>query len=93
MTKNTTDKKETKAALNQETLLEEMDFWVKDFEKKIQRTSDMQTTVQENKQNIDYNYELIKELQKELTQMKKDITELRHASVIAMRSRPLKQIE
>lgn len=77
----------------QVNLQEEMDFWVKDFEKKIQRTNEFDSQINENKQNIDYNYELIGILKKELEQMKKDIVKLKHYNFIALKSRALKDID
>lgn len=75
------------------TLKEEMDYWVKDFEKKIRRTSEIDIHVVENKQNIDYNYELIQGLQKENEKLRKEINELKHVSLIALKSRPLKNLD
>ncbi|MCB9359363.1 hypothetical protein H6503_05510 [Candidatus Woesearchaeota archaeon] len=87
------DKKTSKGiGPDQETLKEEMDYWVKDFEKKISRTNDIQTAVDENKQNIDYNYELIKGLQKEIADIKKDMAQMKHYNFIAMKSRPLRDL-
>ncbi len=75
------------------SLKEEMDYWVKDFEKKIRRTSETDILVAENKQNIDYNYELIQGLQKENEKLKKEIDELKHVNLIALKSRPLKSLD
>jgi len=76
----------------QSKLQEEMDFWVKDFEKKIQRTSEINVQAKENKENIDYNYELIKGLQKEIAELKKEINQVKHYNMIALKSRPLKEM-
>jgi CRISPR/Cas system-associated exonuclease Cas4 (RecB family) len=74
------------------SLQEEMDFWVKDFEKKIQRTNDIDLQVNENKQNIEYNYELIKALQKDIKEIKRTLLQLKHYNLIALKSRPLKEL-
>lgn len=73
-------------------LQEEMDFWVKDFEKKIQRTEELELKVDETKQNTDFNYELIRELQLQVKELRKDVDKIKHYTFIAMKSRPLKSI-
>lgn len=73
-------------------LKEEMDYWVKEFESKINRTSETNTLAEENKQNIDYNYELIKELQAKIVNLEKEIEEIKHFNTIALKSRPLKEM-
>ncbi|MFT4303608.1 MAG: hypothetical protein ACMXYG_03520 [Candidatus Woesearchaeota archaeon] len=80
-------------SIQEETLKQEMDYWVKDFEKKISRTSDLSKVVEENRLNTDYNYELIKELQKEIEFLKKEISKIKNFNVIAMKSRPLKNMD
>jgi ABC-type uncharacterized transport system ATPase subunit len=78
---------------NQNTQLkEEMDYWVKEFESKISRTSEINTLAEENKQNIDYNYELIKELQSKILKLEKEIEEVKHFNHIAIKSRPLREL-
>ena len=76
----------------QVNLQEEMDFWVKDFERKIQRTNEFDNQINDNKQNIDYNYELISGLKKELDQIKKDIVKIKHYNFIALNSKALKDM-
>ena len=73
-------------------LKEEMDYWVKEFETKIERTSETTTLVEENKQNIDYNYELIKELQNKIKSLEKEIQEVKHFNHVAIKSRPLQEM-
>jgi len=85
--------KQPKQQQRQINLQEEMDFWVKDFEKKIQRTNEFDGQINENKQNIDYNYELMTSLKKELEQIKKDIVKLKHYNFIALKSRALKDMD
>lgn len=77
---------------NDTQLKEEMDYWVKEFEQKISRTNDYGVQLAENTQNIEYNYELIKELQKEIVALKKEIQEVKHFNHIALKSRPLKEL-
>jgi len=77
----------------EKNLKEELDYWVKDFEEKIEKTKDIDLQVSENTQNIDYNYELIKNLQKEIDKLKKDIEEIKHFNFIALKSRPLKSMD
>ncbi len=74
-------------------LKEEMDYWVKDFETKIERTSETTTLAEENKQNIDYNYELVKELQKKIQSLEKEIQEVKHFNHIAIKSKPLREMD
>jgi hypothetical protein len=91
MVKNQNNKQKTQP--NQTVnLQEEMDFWVKDFEKKIERTNELDLQVNENKQNIEYNYELIKSMQKEIKELQKTILQLKHYNIIAMKSRSLKEL-
>ncbi|MFT4343358.1 MAG: hypothetical protein ACMXYE_01275 [Candidatus Woesearchaeota archaeon] len=92
VTKKTQKQPNQSSSATETELKEELDYWVKDFEKKIQRTSEQDLRVDENTQNIEYNYELIKELQKDVTQIKKDIAEIRSSLVMALRSRPLKEL-
>lgn len=73
-------------------LKEEMDYWVKEFETKIKRTSETTTLAEENKQNIDYNYELIKELQQKIVKLEKEINEVKHFNHVALKSRPLREL-
>lgn len=74
-------------------LKQEMDYWVKDFEKKIQRTSEAEVLISENKQNIDHNYELIQDLQRQINTQKKEIKQLKHHNLVAMKSRQLNEIK
>lgn len=73
-------------------LKEEMDYWVKEFENKIERTSETTSLAEENKQNINYNYELIKELQNKISKMEKEIDQVKHFNNVAMTSRPLNEL-
>ena len=73
-------------------LKEEMDFWVKDFEKKIRRTDDIEGKIEENTGNINHNYELIQDLQKQIKDLKKEINTIKNINTIAMKSRRLNEI-
>jgi esterase/lipase len=79
-------------AKQQVKLQEEMDYWVKDFEKKIRRTEEMDLLLKETAQNTDFNYELIKSLQKEIQDLRAQIDKIKSATVIALKSRPLKDM-
>lgn len=82
-------KDESRQSSGQSSLKQEMDYWVKDFDHKFKEIGPIRSQMEENKQNIDYNYELIKELKNELQQLRKEIAQLKHFSIIAMKSRPL----
>lgn len=76
----------------QARLKEEMDFWVKDFEKKIRRTDDIEGKIEENIGNINHNYELIQNLQKQINDLRKEINSIKNINTIAMKSRRINEI-
>jgi hypothetical protein len=86
-------KKERHDSGNVKLLKGELDVWVKDFERKIQRTEEMNLTLNETKSNTDFNYELILQMQKEIQLLRKDVDKLKHYAYVALVSRPLRNIE
>jgi hypothetical protein len=73
-------------------LKQEMDLWVKDFEKKIKRIEEVDVVVSDNIQNINHNYELIQGLQQQVAEIRREIEKVKHINLIAMKSRPLDEI-
>lgn len=56
-----------------EQLRQNMDDWVKEMHSKVTDLSDVPTTMVENTNNIQHNYELVNELRTELDDVKQEL--------------------
>jgi hypothetical protein len=75
-----------------ERLREELDYWVKNSEIKLEAVNKMQFIQNENSDNINHNYELIKEMQIKINSLTKEMEKIKHFNYIAFKRSLLTKI-
>ena len=65
--------------------IENVDSWIKQIRREVSTFSDMSSTVNENIDNTQHNYELIYELKDQIEELKQEVNALKLIQVISLK--------
>ena len=65
---------------------QEMDRWVKEYQSDLESVRTLPTSVEENTQNIDHNYEIMQEVRLEIGHLKEEISALRTLQYLSIKA-------
>ncbi|MFH1439946.1 MAG: hypothetical protein ABIG89_05235 [Candidatus Woesearchaeota archaeon] len=70
---------------DQKAYITNIDAWIKQIRKEYSHMRDIDLTVSENTDNIEFNYELIHELREEIDSLKKELSMIKIMQLISMK--------
>ena len=76
--------------LTTEVLRNEVDAWVREMHAKVDQLADMPEVVIENTNNIQHNYEVIKEMKQQMDNMQQEVRLLRLLYINQLKEKTLK---
>lgn len=71
-----------------EILKENIDFHIKELNRRISELEDLPTIVNENAENIQHNYELIYEIKDEIEELNQGIKDIKLIQIISLKQKP-----
>ena len=71
--------------IKEKQFIDNFDYWVKTINKRIRKFEDLPELLSETMDNTDYNYELIKDLEGEILDLKTEINALKLIQIITIK--------